>query len=107
MNVGFARVLAAALAVVGAWYAARGLWMLLTLPATTNAWIVASRDPDFQWDYGLFAPPIAMGAFFMTGLRHLLAIVAWFVAICGAYGAVWIIARISERRDIVRVLRTT
>jgi len=157
MNVRFARVLAAALALLGAWYAARGLWVLVTLSSVTNAWIVASGDADFRFDYELFVILIGTGACFMTvlggstlylgsafatrrqvgrdywslivflaftvhlfmlpykavetgrmgreaGMRYFLTIAAWFAVVCGAYTAVWIIARVSERRGVARAL---
>ena len=45
--------------VVGVWYAAFGISLLINLPQATHRWIVASRDPDFWLDIGFFR---AMGA---------------------------------------------
>jgi hypothetical protein len=49
-----ARVPGAVLAILGIGYAWRGASVLLSLTDVTNAWIVASRDPDFRLDFQLF-----------------------------------------------------
>ncbi len=52
-------VLAGLALVVGVWYAAFGISLLINLPQATHRWIVASRDPDFWLDIAFFR---AMGA---------------------------------------------
>jgi hypothetical protein len=47
-------VLAAAALVVGVWYAAFGISLLVNLPIATHRFIVLSRDPDFWLDYRVF-----------------------------------------------------
>ena len=47
-------VLAALALVVGVWYAAFGLSLLMNLSLATHRWIVASRDPDFWLDADIF-----------------------------------------------------
>jgi hypothetical protein len=47
-------VLAGLALVVGVWYAAFGISLLMNLPQATHRWIVASRDPDFWLDIGFF-----------------------------------------------------
>jgi hypothetical protein len=40
--------------VVGVWYAAFGVSLLMNLPLATHRWIVASGDPDFWLDVSFF-----------------------------------------------------
>jgi hypothetical protein len=40
--------------VVGVWYAAFGVSLLMNLPLATHRWIVASGDPDFWLDVNFF-----------------------------------------------------
>ena len=47
-------LLAALALVVGVWYAAFGISLLMNLPLATHRWIVASGDPDFWHDAPLF-----------------------------------------------------
>jgi hypothetical protein len=47
-------LLAALALVVGVWYAAFGISLLINLPIATHRFIVLSRDPDFWLDYRMF-----------------------------------------------------
>ena len=47
-------LLAALALVVGVWYAAFGVSLLINLPLATHRWIVASGDPDFWLDVNVF-----------------------------------------------------
>jgi hypothetical protein len=47
-------LLAALALVVGVWYAAFGISLLVNLPVATHRFIVLSRDPDFWLDYRMF-----------------------------------------------------
>ena len=61
-------VLAAVVLVVGVWHAAFGLSLLLNLADVTARWIVASRDPDFRFDAGIFRSAGAVLALLALGL---------------------------------------
>jgi hypothetical protein len=61
-------VLAAVVLVVGVWYAAFGLSLLLNLGDVTARWIVASRDPDFHHDAATFRGAGALLALLALGL---------------------------------------
>jgi hypothetical protein len=54
--------------VVGVWYAAFGIALLINLPQATHRWIVASRDPDFWLDVGYFRGIGAAMALLAIGL---------------------------------------
>jgi hypothetical protein len=54
--------------VVGVWYAAFGISLLINLPQATHRWIVASRDPDFWLDITLFRSLGATLALLAIGL---------------------------------------
>ena len=54
--------------VVGVWYAAFGVALLINLPQATHRWIVASRDPDFWLDVGYFRGIGAAMALLAIGL---------------------------------------
>jgi len=48
------RALGVVLAILGVDFARRGATILFNLSDVTTRWIVASRDPDFRLDYGMF-----------------------------------------------------
>ena len=54
--------------VVGVWYAAFGVALLINLPQATHRWIVASRDPDFWLDVAYFRSVGAALALLAIGL---------------------------------------
>lgn len=54
--------------VVGVWYAAFGISLLINLPQATHRWIVASRDPDFWLDITLLRSLGATLALLAIGL---------------------------------------
>ena len=54
--------------VVGVWYAAFGISLLINLPQATHRWIVASRDPDFWLDVAYFRGIGAATALLAIGL---------------------------------------
>ncbi len=53
-NATFLRGLWAAAVVIGAYYAAVALGVLVDLSAVTHQWVLASRDPDFAADFQQF-----------------------------------------------------
>jgi hypothetical protein len=56
------KILAIALALLGAQYVVRASATLIALPDVTARWIQLSGDPDFKFDYNLFAICIGVGA---------------------------------------------
>ena len=54
--------------VVGVWYAAFGVSLLINLPLATHRWIVASGDPDFWLDVNFFRRAGAVIAVLALGL---------------------------------------
>ena len=54
--------------VVGVWYAAFGVSLLINLPLATHRWIVASGDPDFWLDVNFFRRAGAVLALLALGL---------------------------------------
>ncbi len=60
--------LAAAALVVGVWYAAFGIALLVNLPQATHRWIVASGDQDFWLDIAAFRRAGATLALLAIGL---------------------------------------
>jgi len=56
------KALGALFAVVGVYYSALGVFILVRLPGVTREWIERSGDPDFQYDYRLFMLLGAVGA---------------------------------------------
>src|SRR5262245_27052162 len=56
------RAVAIMLALLGAYYAWLGSRTLLHLQAHTQRWIALSGDPDFRFDFSLFALTIGTGA---------------------------------------------
>jgi hypothetical protein len=62
------RALAILLAGLGSYYVIVGSVTVMTLPSVTNRWIALSGDPDFKFDFGLFAMLIAMGAVMVAWL---------------------------------------
>jgi hypothetical protein len=61
-------LLAAAALVVGVWYAAFGVSLLMNLPLATHRWIVASGDQDFWLDVAFFRRAGAALALLALGL---------------------------------------
>jgi hypothetical protein len=61
-------LLAALALVVGVWYAAFGVSLLMNLPLATHRWIVASGDPDFWLDVSFFRRAGAVLAVMALGL---------------------------------------
>ena len=61
-------LLAAAALVVGVWYAAFGIALLVNLPQATHRWIVASGDPDYWLDIAVFRRAGAALALLAIGL---------------------------------------
>jgi hypothetical protein len=61
-------LLAALALVVGVWYAAFGVSLLINLPLATHRWIVASGDPDFWLDVNFFRRAGAVLALLALGL---------------------------------------
>jgi hypothetical protein len=61
-------LLAALALVVGVWYAAFGVSLLMNLPLATHRWIVASGDQDFWLDVSLLRRAGAMLALMALGL---------------------------------------
>ncbi len=61
-------LLAAAALVVGVWYAAFGIALLVNLPQATHRWIVASGDQDFWLDIAAFRRAGATLALLAIGL---------------------------------------
>jgi hypothetical protein len=61
-------LLAALALVVGVWYAAFGVSLLINLPLATPRWIVASGDPDFWLDVNFFRRAGAVLALLALGL---------------------------------------
>jgi hypothetical protein len=61
-------VLAGLALVVGVWYAAFGLALLINLPQATHRWIVASGDQDFWLDVTFFRRAGAALAVLAIGL---------------------------------------
>ena len=49
------RAIAACLTALGVWYAVFGVYVLANLSSVTQDWIVASGDPDFRFDFDIFA----------------------------------------------------
>jgi hypothetical protein len=60
------RVLGAALAVIGMFYATRGAMTLASLPSVTHRWIELSGDIDFRSDFQTFQLMIGTGAALVT-----------------------------------------
>jgi hypothetical protein len=54
--------------VVGVWYAAFGVSLLMNLPVATHRWIVASGDQDFWLDINFFRKAGAVLALLALGL---------------------------------------
>ena len=54
--------------VVGVWYTAFGISLLINLPQATHRWIIASRDPDFWLDVAYFRSVGAALAVLAIGL---------------------------------------
>jgi hypothetical protein len=61
-------LLAALALVVGVWYAAFGVSLLMNLPLATHRWIVASGDQDFWLDVSFFRRAGAVLAAMALGL---------------------------------------
>jgi hypothetical protein len=61
-------VLAAIALIVGVWYAAFGIALLVNLPQATHRWIVASGDQDFWLDIAAFRRAGATLALLAIGL---------------------------------------
>ena len=73
-------LLAALVLIVGVWYAAFGVSLLMNLPLATHRWIVASGDQDFWLDVSFFRRAGAVlpeNPVAWTGIAALPGIVLW------------------------------
>jgi hypothetical protein len=68
------RFVAAFLTVLGVWYAVFGVYVLANLSSVTQEWIVASGDPDFRFDFDIFAGWAGLFSVFVILLGVLTAI---------------------------------